>query len=75
VSQEVLTHVSRNLDKIWITIKYLVGNIGDLTSTEFDEEQLEKVRAFEMGLMVVGSVCVASIVRSERQSARTLQQL
>jgi isoleucyl-tRNA synthetase len=48
VSQEVLSHVSRNLDKIWITIKYLVGNIGDLTSMEFDEDQLEQVCAFEM---------------------------
>jgi len=46
VSQEVLSHVSRNLDKIWITIKYLIGNIGDLASTEFDYEHLEHVSAF-----------------------------
>jgi isoleucyl-tRNA synthetase len=72
VSQEVLSHVSRNLDKIWITIKFLVGNIGDLTSTEFDYEHLERVCAFEMGSKGswIGMRCI-NCPRSTPKSANT----
>lgn len=43
VSQEVLSHVLRNLEKLWNTMRFLVGNIADLPSAEFKYEDLDEV--------------------------------
>jgi len=77
VSEEVLSHVLQNLNKIWITIRYLVGNIGDLPSTEFKYEKLDEVLPPLLIWVhqVVGSIRLTSIIRSQRESKAALREL
>jgi len=77
VSEEVLSHVLQNLNKIWITIRYLIGNIGDLPSTELEYAELDEVSSplFMWVHEGVGSICFASIIQSQHESKRALREV